>query len=179
MNDDEALVEKQRVLSEKALESVSMKPLAEILAKRLGRIPAKPEKYTPTPSRVPPWQGIRQRRFLIVKSKATGGSVNIVWVDDDETCTKDYGPDFDRAHTVDDEGFIERKDWHTYTMISQFRKTNVFAIRCPASLTFDERQKIEFDEPPGHYEQRLRSVTKERREKSTSGGKIEEEETFL
>jgi hypothetical protein len=172
MTDDEALVEKQRTLSEAAVKSVSMTPLAEIIAKRLGRIPAKPAKYVPAPSDIPIWPGFKQRRFLIRKGTDNGKAtvLTVVWIDDDGTCTKDFGPGMRRCHTLEDEGFIEPKGWHNYRIISKFRKENIFAFMCPASLTFEEkRDKVEVDDPPGRWESRVREMRERLSEKKNKG----------
>ena len=177
MTDDETLVEKQRKLSMEARKSVSMTSISESLLEKIRGLLPKKSVAVATPSGIPPWRGIRQRRFVIVRSKHKGGSVNVIWIDDDDSCLKDQGPEFFKLHTLDDEGFMERKDWHSYTMISEFRKANAFAIRCPASLTFAERQKIELDDPPDHYKARLRAAYQDVQNRE-GGGKIEEEETF-
>lgn len=174
MDEDDWLVEKQKAKAAEALPTIKMTPISEVTKTLINKLRPKASEYTPQPSDIPLWPGFKQRRFLIVRGKSR---VNVVWVDDDGTCTKDFGKDMRRCHTLDDEGFIERKDWHTYRIISEYKKENLYVFRCPSSLSFEERNRIEFDDPPGHYSARLRAAISDA-ESGSSSRKAEDEESF-
>ncbi len=105
-----------------------------------------------TPPLNPVFSSLKRRRFVLFTG--TTGRVNPVWIDDDESCRR-LEPNGFRQHVLDDEGFIVPKEWHRYVFYSEYRLPNLFAFRCPASLSEAERLRIEFDDPPGKFKSRL------------------------
>ena len=109
----------------------------------------------------PIFPGLIERRFLIARSK-NGRAISLVWVDDDGSCDR---PEIHEHDPEDDTIF--RKDWHTYQQWDRkLQAWMLYAYRCPASLSFTERQNLEKDIPIGHAEGRLRSE-RENRDRGT------------
>ncbi len=140
-----------------------MIPLGDSTKSLIEKLRPKESDFPPVKRSLPPFEGLRERRFFLARGADHGAytRVTIIWVDDDATCLKERGPDYWRCHTLNDAGFMEPKDWHTYTIRSEFRQENPLSLRCPLSLTPDERDRLETDDPIGRAETRAREVKAE------------------
>lgn len=87
---------------------------------------------------------LKQRRFLPL------GDSEVIFVDDDGSCMTEM-PAHDgrkaRPHTLDDAGFADSRIHHVYVDTTG----RLYTTRCPASLTFEERDHLMVDDPPGSF----------------------------
>jgi hypothetical protein len=83
---------------------------------------------------------LKQRRKLICRGtvKVKWQEPVIVWIDDDDVCKT-----LPMSHT-DNHGAPENPLWHFYQM-----KYGLMALRCPLSISDDERWRIVVDDPIG------------------------------
>jgi len=100
----------------------------------------------------------RMKRYLIVVGRDRPPSVNVEWVG--PKCTL---------------GEPHAGVWDTYAQVDHAKRImSYYAMRCPASLTRQELDRVRDDDPPGSWQAQLERVRKEYGAKARKRAKREQ-----
>ena len=84
---------------------------------------------------------LKQRRFLVMRGLQKNHFLDpmMIWIDDDDSCT------LDRESHLDKFGNPHNPLFHRY----ELKNKQIYAIRCPQSVTDDEKWRVLVDWPEG------------------------------
>ncbi len=137
--------------------------LGEATKSLIDKLRPKASDFAAVEYNLPVQPVFRERNFLICRGAR---AVSVALVDDMGSCLNPG------VHDRNSDGSIQRKDWHSYRFYESGR-SYASAVRCPASLSHEERLRLEQDIPHGRKESRLASVRAEGGRQGDKGGKTE------